>query len=709
MKKNLWRLGLALVISASGFLGSVLWFNAGKTDAQHGDKKPMARLNSASNEVQRKPLQRVIWESVNKNDELYPGEAVRTSPNAQAQLYFMKTGTTVNLDPDSLIVLEENDKGLSLDFLQGNVFVQSSQDAGKQTEALTLKTGNGEIKLKSADMSLSKNKNGNVDLEVHRGEAELKQGSKKTALNREKSAELTENGVSVATDRVQLTQPQAGSTLYLNLAKGEKLDLGWKPLPQSYNVNIEVGRLRSELQKVAGIQATGPSGQMSLTSKPGKWYLRLTATSTDPKLPPISSAVIPFMIEPKSPPSLIEPRQEASVLKTGPDAPTSFKWLSRHKFISQVLEVALDPQFKNIKHKENLAGDLTGFSTPLADGKYYWRVTGFLKFKDKTESLSSPASQFSLISKWDIKPPTLTSPVNQQHLAFSDAQKTGVTLKWQVAQGVDTYKYELQQKVGDTWKTVKEQETETLAVKLSDFKPGTYQWRVSSLDPKGGEAKASSTQQFIIEEMPKLEWAEPNGTVDYQFTTPTPSLKGQWKPLVPGPAQYRFKIANSDQGIDNADWQSTKQTVFDVSVANEGLYQVQVEALGAKGQVLAQSDVKEFEVKRLPLLAAPKWAENTPDIIKGDGKGNLSVSWNQVEGAQKYLMVLESSDGKVVDSHEVSRNIASFTKLKPGEYQVKVQSIDGLRRPGPASEIRKVQVPEKSDIRAPKIKAMKVK
>src|SRR3954468_13264539 len=131
MKKNLWRVAVALIISSGGFVGTVVWFESGKAESQRGDKRPRARLNNSNNEVQRKPLKRVIWESINRNDELFPGEAVRTAPNADARLFFLKSGTMVHLEPDSLVVLEETEKGLSLDFLQGNLFVQSQGAAGK--------------------------------------------------------------------------------------------------------------------------------------------------------------------------------------------------------------------------------------------------------------------------------------------------------------------------------------------------------------------------------------------------------------------------------------------------------------------------------------------------------------------------------------------------------------------------------------------------
>src|SRR5581483_6429709 len=140
-----------------------------------------------------------------------------------------------------------------------------------------------------------------------------------------------------------------------------------------------------------------------------------------------------------------------------------------------------------------------------------------------------------------------------------------------------------------------------------------------------------------------------------------------------------------------------------------GRYQIVVEALNAKGQMLGQSDVRSIDVKRMPLLPAPVWASNTPDIIKADGKGNLSLGWEKVDGAQNYLMILETPDGKVVDQREVSRNTASLSRLKPGEYQVHLKSVDGFKRPGADGEKRKVEVPPTSDIKAPKIKAMKIK
>jgi hypothetical protein len=708
MKKNLSRLIVALVISSGCYFATDRIFRESGGDDANGNRKAVAHLSDSTNEVQRKPVKRVIWQSVNKNDDLFPGEAIRTAPNAEAQLFFMKTGTKVHLDPDSLVILEETDKGVSLDFLQGNMFVQSTEKGG---EGLTLKTGNGEIKLKSADMSLSKNQNGHVNLEVHRGEAELNQGTKKTSLNKDKSAELSDQGVSVANDRMQVFRPLAGETLYLDLAKSDKLDLGWKPLPPGYTVSIELGTTRGNLQKLATTSAPGEAGKILLSAKPGRWYVKIVAKSDNPKLPILASSAIPFTVEPKSPPSLVEPRQDALIIKQTPSDPVTLKWFGRHKFSGQYLEIATDAQFKNIKVSEKeLAGHLDTYAAKIDEGNYFWRVTSYLTLNGKSEGLRSTVGKFTVTAKLNITPPTPASPTNDQHLSFLDTQKTGVPLKWQNPRGVERVKAVVEHKVGDTWKTVMDRELETTSVQVPDLQPGQYRWKISSMDPKGGESKPGPTLQFTIEDVPKIEWLakSPSADTEYEFETPTPSLRAQWKAPATPPASYRFKVA-LEGATDGAVWQNTKQALLDIPVPAEGRYQAVVEALNAKGQLVAQSDLKIFVVKRRPLLPAPQWSATTPNILKADGKGNLTLGWEQVEGAQNYLMILETDDGKVLQEKEISRNTASLSRLKPGQYKVHLKSVDGLKRMSLGGDKRKLEVPNSSDIRAPKIKAMKVK
>lgn len=703
MSRNLRRMLIALVISVT--CSAVTWkFFGDKQQTGSGQKNPVADLSEGVNEVQRKPLRRVIWENISKDEVLYPGEAVRTASNAEAKILLRKNGATIHLEPDSLVVLEESDKGLSLDFLQGNMMV-----AGGNGD-LTVKTGSGEIKLNSADMSLSKDKSGEVNLEVLKGQAELQQGGQKVSLEKDKAATLSAKGVSVAKERLQILSPKANESVLLNLIKGEKATVNWTPLPAGYRISVDTGKSRSNFTRTGLASAGGETGTATFAAKPGKWFLRLNAEATDPKLPKLAPAIVPFVVEAKTPPALLEPSENAALLRKDSDDPITFAWTNRHSYQSQVLEVASDPLFKQVKIKQALAGTATATTGVLPDGFFYWRVTGFLQVKDKAEALSSNALPFGLSSNWEVKPPRLLSPVHQQRLSYMDVQRnSGVNLKWQASPGVRRFHVTVTKQTSAGIVTILDQTGETSLAKVIDPVPGTYLWKVAAIDPKDDAEKLSEVYEFTIDELPALEWVETNPDHIFEFATPTPSLRAEWKPLTPQPANYRYRVVADGQPIQDGRWLTTKQTLFDISLPQEGRYQASVEALNSRGQAIAATDVRTFTIRAQPLLPAPKWAEGAPDTFKSDAKGNLSFTWEQVDGAKNYMMILESEEGQVLEQRAVQRNTASLARLKPGQYQVKLKSVDINQRPGPIGEAKRISVPNVSDIRAPKIKTMKVK
>ena len=140
-------------------------------------KAPIATLNDAKNEVQRKPISRVIWERVSADDILYTGESLRTSENSEATITFISSGTQIELEPESLIILEETKQGSVLNFLEGNIFVKNKPNSGNAT-GLTLKTGKNKIQLKDANLSLAKTTSG-VDLDLFGGTAKVTQDNGK--------------------------------------------------------------------------------------------------------------------------------------------------------------------------------------------------------------------------------------------------------------------------------------------------------------------------------------------------------------------------------------------------------------------------------------------------------------------------------------------------------------------------------------------------
>jgi hypothetical protein len=698
MNRNLKRMLLAFFMSASSFTATVFWFNSGKQIAENSDREPVASLSESLNDVQRKPVQRVIWESVSKNDSLFAGEAIRTASDADAKILLVKSGTLIHLEADSLIVLEENAKGISLDFLEGNISVAAAEGAADGD--LTLKAGAGEINLKNADVSLSKQQSGEVNMAVYKGQAELQQGQQKIVLDKEKTATMSDKGLELDKDRLQILWPRAGESVLLNLSKGEKLDVKFKPLPAGYKVSAEWGPSRNKLSPLE-LSAAGESGKISFDGKSGKWFLKLTGTSDNPDQPQLASLVISVDVGAQTAPSPMEPTAQDPVVTEG-GAPVAFRWMNRHQYESQILEVASDAKFKNIVSKKVFNDATMSHTEPLAEGVYYWRVTGFLKAQGKTQPLVSTITRFSVQATWKMDPPALTAPADQQRLAFSDVQRDGVRLKWQAPSGVKRFKVLVQGKDG---KTIAERELEATVIKLAGLKPGHYQWTVSSLNTEDHSARPSQTYHFDVEDLAKMEWND--SAAVYEYPSSQPSLRVQWKPVAEA-AGYRYYVKPVDSDTVPA-WRQTQEVFFEAALPRDGEYVTAVEAVDANGQPLAQSAARTMGIKQRMLLPAPRWAKGTPETLEADGNGDLSFSWEEVPGADHYIMNVETELGKPVSEKNISRTTASLNGLHPGVYKIRLRSVDSLQRPGTSNKARPMTVPATSGITAPKFKKMKVK
>jgi len=725
MTRNFKRLIVALGISSLCFVGTDVWYRLGVLEDDRGQKAEVGSLVEATNEVQRKPIKRVIWENVSRDDLLFPGEAVRTTPLAEAKIRLNKTGTVIHLEPDSLVVLEENDQGLSLDFLQGNLFVQGGETqgagtgAGKNAGTVTLKTAGGKIQLKSGDMSLSRDASGKVNLEVFNGEAELQQGNQKTALRKDKATVISEDGGAQQSEALQILSPAAGESLLLNLNRGENLEVTWKPLPAGYKVQAEIGSARHLLSSI-GQPIDGTEGKMALATKPGKWFLRLSATSSasssattnaatenGPASPRLKSLILPLTIGNKTAPSLLEPASQASVVPR--QGPLVFKWMNRHAFDQQVFEVAQDRNFKKVIVSQRLDGVIQQTQASLINGPYFWRVTGFLKHKGKSEAVPSNLHTFQVASQLQVTSISLVSPAPQARISLTEAKASGVLLKWKSQAGFTRYRIQVE-RVSQSAKSDKivEAESETPQYRLADLKSGSYSWRIFGLDDENKIRGESKPQAFTVQPLPRLEWVVNEPEVTQEYTTSKSTMQLQWRASAES-SQYRYRFAAQGEALDQAPWQVTKATLVEVAVPADGTYVAEIESVDSQGQALSRSETKTHLVKRKPLLPAPKWSVQAPEIWKADGKGNLSFSWQAVDGATRYLMILENESGTPVEQREITRTTASVTRLKPGQYHLKLKSVDAFKRTSEETASKRLEVPQTSDIRAPKIKTMKVK
>ena len=79
MRRHLRRLTLAFCLSLLGLILTRHFFGGDGGLYRRGGQEPIAKLEQTLNEVQRKPLGKLVWETVTQGEDLFPGEDIRTS------------------------------------------------------------------------------------------------------------------------------------------------------------------------------------------------------------------------------------------------------------------------------------------------------------------------------------------------------------------------------------------------------------------------------------------------------------------------------------------------------------------------------------------------------------------------------------------------------------------------------------------------------
>ncbi len=708
MPNYLSRLIVAFCLSAACFMATEDWYRRSKTMRTHdGNSQPIALLQDLTNEVQRKPLTRIIWETISKDEDLYPGEAIRTSTQSEAKIQFLKTGTVIELEPESLVVLEETDRGLSLDFVKGNLFVKNNGNQ-TSTQEITLKSGNSEINLQKAELSLSKDSGDQLDIQVFGGKAQVKQNGKTLTLDSSQTGSINSKDMEVNKSQIQITSPLAGDTLYINAKNKENVLFKWNPLSKDYLVFIEKGSNRKKLIRLPLAGVKGDSGQLSVASKVGKFYWRLWGEPNHPGLPPLKSPIISFEILTQRPPVPLEPLNQAALKIEELPLNLRFKWANPAHLDPIILEIAKDSQLKDSLIRENV-DDKVGFkdlALPSA-GKYFWRLIGYMNIKGKTGPVSSEIQEFSTLVGIELIPPRLRSPSSHQSIPFNQALEKGLILTWDSIPGINRYQLSIEKENGEV---LLSKELSTSPARAKDLKPGSYRWTVRSLNSSDKKSEPAPYQFFSITDMPVVEWARGPEPEEYLYFTQKPSVILQWlrgtNNMI---TSWRYHMSLQEKDLPQSTWLKIDQPAIRSSLPSEGLWWVEVEALNNKNQSIAKSSIKQIKITPKPLLPGPQFASELPETLKASRKGDLNLKWDPVPGAKKYQVQLRSPAGKLIKSDTVDSNVSQMDRLKPGQYEVSLQSIDEHNRPGPVNTPRKLEVPKVSDIAAPKIKAFQIK
>lgn len=574
------------VYGASQYLASSYRPVAAKNEAQ----KPIAFIQELQEDAEKRAANSLVWKSLTAGEDLRPGEAVKTSENSELRIQFVGSNRYIDLDPETLIVLNlEKGNEIALDLIDGSLFLgqEESKATSETAPALTLKSKDGNIDLTNATAQLSKSENENVSVQVIKGSIK---------------EPLTQKPIS----RIEILSPRLDQPTYINPDANSQgpIAFQWKGAPKGSKVSLWLGKSRKNLK---ALESTD-SEILNLNLRAGNYSWKLVAVDPTTQKILAESPLSRLRVVSRYPPTLISPAPDSETENTTVD----FKWLPVEGSQKTILEVAKDALLKNkVVHKA--FEDKSNFQEILPEGDYWLRISsGF----QKGEALvSSEVFKFTVGRKAPPPPPEpVKTPViiswlvdpNQRAQHFISVPKA--KMAWQTNQPEQVHNWRLKIATDETALQNKDpsilvQELKTTAYEALLPKPGRYVAQVEALDEKNQLLAVSTTQALEIQPLPLLRaprflplnadfQADLEGRLNLKWTA------------VEGAREYWVSLTDSE----GRQIRKSKHSGLTAELTEllPGLYKVSVVAVDGHGRESEKESPRSVQVWETSGLEAPK-------------------------------------------------------------------------------------------------------
>ncbi|HEY8270113.1 MAG TPA: hypothetical protein VIG33_04445, partial [Pseudobdellovibrionaceae bacterium] len=256
------------------------------------------------------------------------------------------------------------------------------------------------------------------------------------------------------------------------------------------------------------------------------------------------------------------------------------------------------------------------------------------------------------------------------------------------------------------------------AFTLPALSEGEYYWRMSSYFEGSEKPVLGKIQKFAVALEPKLEekvikpdpveisWTIPEEKI--QFYLEKPMLGLSWNANRPADvASWRLKYYEEGDDPSKVQTLELKGTKTETKVEKPGRYIASLEAFDKNGQIIGTSQARKIAVAPLPLLPPPKLLPLEGNLV-AQGDGRTELQWEKIEGAKEYMLTISNKEGKELKSLKYTNNQTALKNLMPGEYQLTLIAVDQHGRNSEVGITRKLIVPDKSNLKAPALKKIKV-
>jgi hypothetical protein len=313
--------------------------------------------------AQRKFPSRMIWEDVEQMLPIYNHDSIRTDSLSEA-IVTLDNGVKIELDPDSMFVLNIQDKIVNVMLEKGSVLLSTTKALSNPNEfflnykntKLSFQENNGQFKVLENQDSL--------EIVSSKGGTVIANGtSKETIFEKQKAKFEFATGKLDKVDLGNFDMQPAHNTRYFTDENVKEVLFEWKS-KSGDEIQIDICQDRLFQEKVLSFKSK--ENRLAKEFTEGIYYWKLKSADGD------VSETRKFRIIKNPPLKLIAPSENLQIkTKTG-ERLVNFIWSKRELALSYHFEISNDPSFKNLLVARNVFK--TKISVPLGLGKYYWRI-----------------------------------------------------------------------------------------------------------------------------------------------------------------------------------------------------------------------------------------------------------------------------------------------------------------------------------------------
>lgn len=493
-----------------------MWYQRGasQTQSKNNFGEALAVLESKSELVERRPTKRIIWEPLREGDNLYVGEAVRTGSSASGKISFIKSGITFGLEPDSLVIIEEQAGALQLNLVNGGVFVRNDAETRKTSNQFrqpVIKAGDKKIELsdsKSSALNLSVAANGAANISVTKGDVKLADTSGKSIqISEGATKSLSTNN---QTEIIEITDPKPGSTIPV-ISQNDQFRVSWLQAPANSKIHLEIGNTRDSLRR-SGVIATSDIRQLTAPLPLGYFFWQLVA-ERDGKIVGRGPIIFNQSLA-LDPPKLISNAngEIVEIIKNQENTPVLLSWSRPSGAESVTIVIAKDERLLSPITKETLTSE-TELKVNLKDpGTYHWAATA--SWSGIKNQLTSKVGTFNLGSTEKLSSKSPPVPAQVTKLGLADPKLAASPIE--LIPGRKSYSFEisgapentdkLRYKIAVTDQLIDAPWTESKSKKsleISILRPGKVYLKFEALDSTNKTVGVSDdiALQFYVKEL----------------------------------------------------------------------------------------------------------------------------------------------------------------------------------------------------------------